>query len=154
DRGLVPSPSPEASIAVSAAPQVKVDIPAGTAKGSITFEGVTAELKFASAFVDQQDERKPVVLLVTDQKLPVEKWTSEFDMIRDHTKWSGFVAFLDKEGSVYRTDLHTKGQQSSVSGIFDVKINEPTSKDLAGIAKSDGSSADKKVDVMFHAVRK
>jgi hypothetical protein len=37
------------------------------------FDGATAELKFAAAFVDQKDERKPIVLVVSDQKLPVEK---------------------------------------------------------------------------------
>jgi len=31
------------------------------------------ELKFAAAFVDQKDEGKPIVLLISDQKLPVEK---------------------------------------------------------------------------------
>ena len=29
-----------------------VDLPAGSAKGSLTFDGATAELKFASAFTD------------------------------------------------------------------------------------------------------
>lgn len=146
--------SPAPSVNSSAAPRVSVDLPAGSAKGSITFDGTTSELKFAAAFVDQKDERKPVVLLVSDQKLPAEKWTSEFDMMRDHTKWSGIVVFLDKDGSVYRTDVHTKGQQASVSGMFDVKINEPTSHDLAGAAKSESDSADKRLDVTFHAVRK
>jgi hypothetical protein len=28
-------------------------------------------------FVDQKDERKPIVLVINDQKLPVEKWESE-----------------------------------------------------------------------------
>jgi hypothetical protein len=148
------STSPEPSAVASVAPQVKIDIPAGTAKGSITFDSVTSDLKFAAAFVDQKDERKPVVLLVSDQKLPADKWVSEFDMMRDHTKWSGVVFFLDKDGSVYRTDVHTKGQQSSVSGMFDVKINDPAGKDLAGVAKSDSSAGDKKLDVMFHASRK
>jgi hypothetical protein len=49
------------------------DLPAGSAKGSLTYDGATAELKFASAFVDQKDERKPVVLLISDQKVPVER---------------------------------------------------------------------------------
>jgi hypothetical protein len=53
------------------------DLPAGSAKGSLTYDGATAELKFAAAFVDQKDERKPVVLVISDQKLPVEKWESE-----------------------------------------------------------------------------
>jgi hypothetical protein len=34
-------------------------------------------LKFAAAFVDQKDERKPVVLVISDQKLAVKKWKSE-----------------------------------------------------------------------------
>jgi hypothetical protein len=44
------------------------NLPAGSAKGSLTFDGATAELKFAAAFVDQKDERKPVVLVISDQK--------------------------------------------------------------------------------------
>ena len=145
--------NPAASVSPSAAPQNKVDMPAGSAKGSITFDGSTSELKYAAAFIDQKDERKPIVLVVSDQKLPADKWTSEFDMMRDHTKWSGIAAFLDKDGNVYRTDVHTKGQQSSVSGMFDVKINDPTSHDLAGAAKTESDSSDKKLDVTFHATR-
>src|SRR4029079_5243127 len=104
-----PSPSPAASPAASVAPQIKVDLPAGAAKGSLSYDGATSGLKFASAFVDQKDEKKPVVLLLTDQKLPVEKWTSEFDMMGDKTKWSGIAVFVDNEGTIYRTDIHTKG---------------------------------------------
>jgi len=47
------------------------DLPAGSAKGSLTYDGATAELKFAAAsatgrtrcgeFLDQKDERKPIV---------------------------------------------------------------------------------------------
>jgi hypothetical protein len=139
--------------ATAAHPEVKVDLPSGTAKGTITFDGATSELKFAAAFVDQKDSRKPVVLLVTDRKLPTEKWTSEFDMMRDHTKWSGIAVFCDKDG-VYRTDVHTNGQQSSVSGMFDVNINDPTATDLMGTAKSDPTNKDKTLDVSFHATRK
>jgi hypothetical protein len=146
------SPTPDAS-ATAARPQVKVDLPSGAAKGTITFDGATSELNFAAAFVDQKDSRKPVVLLVTDKKLPAEKWTSEFDMMRDHTKWSGIAVFLDKDG-VYRTDVHTNGQQSSVSGMFDVNINDLTAADLVGTAKTDSATKDKNLDVSFHATRK
>jgi hypothetical protein len=48
------------------------DLPAGSAKGSLTYDGATAELKFAVGFVDQKDERKPVVFVISDQKLPVQ----------------------------------------------------------------------------------
>ena len=133
---------------------VTVDLPAGSAKGSLTFDGATAELKFASAFIDQKDDRKPVVLLVTDKKLPIEKWTSEFDMMLDHTKWSGLAFFVDKDGTIYRTDVHTNGRQTSVAGIFDVKIDNPKSKDLSGTAKTTGSAKEDKLDVAFHAALK
>jgi hypothetical protein len=43
-------------------------------------------LKFAGARLSTKDEGKPVVLLISDQKLPVEKWESEFDMMMDHYK--------------------------------------------------------------------
>jgi hypothetical protein len=139
----------------SAAPAgVTVDLPAGSAKGSLTFDDATAELKFASAFIDQKDDRKPIVLLVTDKKLPTEKWTSEFDMMLDHTKWSGLALFVDKDGTIYRTDVHTNGRQTSVAGIFDVKIDNPKSKDLSGTAKTTGSAKEDKLDVAFHAALK
>ena len=37
------------------------DLPAGSAKRSLTYDGATAELTFTAAFVDQKDERKPIV---------------------------------------------------------------------------------------------
>jgi hypothetical protein len=149
-----PAATPAPTVKTASGAPLKIDIPAGNAKGSITFDNVISELKFAGAFVDQKDDRKPVVLLVSDQKLPVEKWSSEFDMMRDQAKWSGVVFFLDKEGTVYRTDVHTKGRQASVSGMFDVKLNDPTGKDLAGVAKTDVAAKDEKLDVTFHATHK
>ena len=133
---------------------VTVDLPAGSAKGSLTFDGATAELKFASAFIDQKDDRKPVVLLLTDKKLPIEKWTSEFDMMLDHTKWSGLAFFVDKDGTIYRTDVHANGRQTSVAGIFDIKIDNPKSKDLTGTVKTTSNTKEDKVDVAFHATLK
>ena len=130
------------------------DLPAGSAKGSLTYDGATAELKSAAAFVDQKEEGKPTVLLITDQKLPVEKWKSEFDMMMDHTKWSGVVFFLDKEGKVFRSDVHMNGRQSSVAGIFEAKIDNPTSKDLTGTAKTSADEKETKLDGAFHAALK
>jgi hypothetical protein len=44
-------------------------------------------LKFAGARLSiKKDGRKPVVVLISDQKRPVEKWESEFDMMMDHCK--------------------------------------------------------------------
>ena len=68
-----------------ASPAVSVasDLASGSAKGSLTFDDTTAALAYAAAFVDQKDERKPVILLLSDKKLPTEKWTSDFDIMRD-----------------------------------------------------------------------
>ena len=143
-----------AAIAIAGFGLASADQPVGSAKGSLTYEGSTAELKFAAAFVDQKDDRKPVILLLTDQKLPTEKWTSEFDMMRESAKWSGVVFFLDKEGSAFRSDVHTKGKQASVSGIWDLKLDNPAGKDLTGSAKTTASEKETKLDVTFHAALK
>jgi hypothetical protein len=129
------------------------DLPNGSAKGSLTFDDATAALTFAAAFVDQKDERKPVILILSDKKLPTEKWTSDFDIMRDRSKFNGIVFFLDKEGQVFRTDVHMKDRQTAVSGIFDLKLDNPTSKDLTGSAITSGSGSDK-LDVAFHATLK
>ncbi len=47
--------------AVATAVAAVTDLPARSAKGSLTYDGATAELKFAAAFVDQKDERNPIV---------------------------------------------------------------------------------------------
>jgi hypothetical protein len=130
------------------------DLPAGSATGSLTYDGATADLKFAAAFVDQEDEGKPIVLLISDQKLPVEKWESEFDMMMDHSKWSGVVFFLDKDGNVFRADVHMNGRQSSVAGIFELKLDNPSSKDFTGTAKATADEKETKLDTAFHATLK
>jgi hypothetical protein len=130
------------------------DLPAGFAKGSLTYDDANAELKFAAVFVDQKDERKPIVLVISDQKLPVEKWESEFDMMIDHSKWSGVVFFLDKDGKFFRSDVHMNGRQSSVSGIFELKTDNLSSKDLTGTARTSADGKETKLDAAFHATLK
>jgi hypothetical protein len=129
------------------------DLASGSAKGSLTFDGASAALTFAAAFVDQKDERKPVILLLSDKKLPVEKWKSEFDMMFDKSKFNGIVFFLDKEDKVFRTDVHMKDRQTGVSGIFELKLDNPTSKELTGSATASGTGSEK-LDVAFHATLK
>jgi hypothetical protein len=55
--------------------RVGTDLPVGSAKGSLTYDGATAELKFAAAFVDQKDERQRIVPVISDQKL---RWKNGF----------------------------------------------------------------------------
>jgi hypothetical protein len=81
-------------------PWLQQSLPLVCPPAPLTYDGATAELKFA-AFIDQKDERKPIVIVISDQKLPVEKWESEFDMMMDHSKWSGVVFFLDKDENFF-----------------------------------------------------
>jgi hypothetical protein len=129
------------------------DLPSGSAKGSLTFDGATAALTFAAAFVDQKDEDKPVILILSDKKLATEKWTTGFDIMRAGAKFNGIVLFIDKEGKLFRTDVHMKDRQTAVSGIFDVKLDNPAGKEITGSATSGASKSDK-LDVAFHATLK
>ena len=142
------------ALSLTAAVSSASDLSSGAAKGSLTFDGSTAELTSAAAFVDQKDERKPVVLILSDKKLPAENWTSDFDIMRDKSKFNGIVFFFDKEGKVYRTDVHMKDRQTAVSGIFDAKLDNPTSKDLTGTGSGKSSSGSDKFEVAFHAALK
>jgi hypothetical protein len=108
------------------------DLPSGSAKGSLTFDGTTAALTFAAAFVDLKDEDKPVILILSDKKISTDKWTSQFDMMRDGPKFNGIVFYLDKEGKMTRTTVHMKDQKTAVSGIFDVKLDSPAGKEITG----------------------
>jgi hypothetical protein len=70
----------------------------------------------------------------------------------------------EKEGKVFRSDVHMNGRQSSVSGIFDLKMEDPSSKDLTGTAKTslpqrvhpvaDADEKETKLDAAFHATLK
>ena len=128
------------------------DLPSGSAKGSLTFDGSTAALNHAAAFVDQKDEGKPVILILSDKKISTDKWTSQFDMMRDGPKFDGIVFHL-KEGKMVRTGVHMKDRKTAVSGIFDVKLDSPAGKEITGSATSGEGQSDK-LDVTFHATLK
>jgi hypothetical protein len=43
------------------------------------------------------------------------------------------------------------GRQSSVSGIFELKIDNPSSKGLTGTARTSAGEKETKLDAAFHA---
>jgi hypothetical protein len=132
------------------------DLPAGTAKGTLTPEDKpTVTLAYAAAFVDQKEDDKPVLLILSDKKLPVEKWTSEMDMMMAQVEFTGAVFFFDKEGTVFRIDVHSGGRQESVSGYFKLKLDGPMGKDLKGEVKPiETTTPGPKLDAVFHATLK
>jgi hypothetical protein len=68
-------------------------------------------------------------------------------------KFNGIVFFLDKEGKVFRTDVHMKDRQTGVAGIFELKLDNPGSKELTGTATATAGRSDK-LEVAFHATLK
>ena len=75
-------------------------------------------------------------------------------MMMDHTKWSGFAFFLDKDGKFFRSDVHMNGLQSDVSGFFELQLDNPSSKDLIGTARTSADEKEAKLDAVFHAILK
>ena len=49
----------------------------GQASGTFAVGGKTYKLSHAAAFVDQKDERKPTVIVITDDEVPAATWTSD-----------------------------------------------------------------------------
>ena len=114
--------------------------------------GVLVALTRAAAFVDERDSRSPVILILSDKKLPAEKWTSEFDLMRAQPVFTGVAFWIDKEGKVFRTDVYVAGNQSSVSGYFELKLNGSMAKDLIGSAKASEPVGDgPRLEATFHA---
>ena len=133
------------------------ETPPGEAKGTFARDGGAAvALTHAAVFVDQKDEARPVILVISDKKLGVEKWTSEFDLMMagSDLKLTGVVFYLDKEGAVFRCDNLMKGRHESTSGIFTLKLGAKGPKDYSGTASAADKSGEHKLDVTFHAVLK
>ena len=132
------------------------ELPAGTATGTFQPEDKAAvTLSFAGAFMDVKDDRKPVILFLSDKKLPTEKWTSEFDLMREHPKFNGVAFWLDQEGNVFRSATYVEDRHSSVSGYFELKLDGAMGKNLTGTVKtSDPAGTGPKADATFHVVLK
>lgn len=146
------------SLSATAVLAADPELASGAAKGTFVQKGeTTATLTNAAAFVDVKDSDKPIIVIVSDKKLPTEKWTSEFDLMeaKSTLKFSGIVFWI-KDGEVNRTDIYWNGRQASVSGYFDVKLDsKPGDKEIKGSIKGSSSDEDApKPDVTFHATLK
>jgi hypothetical protein len=56
--------------------------------------------------------------------------------------------------SFYQRRVHVNGRQSGVSGIFDLKIDNPSSKDPIGETNTGPNEKETKLDAAFHATLK
>jgi hypothetical protein len=130
----------------------------GTAKGSFTALKKENVLAFATVFVDSKDERKPTILILSDKKLPAEKWKTSGDlmMYRMATPFVGVAFFLDSKREVFRTDYYDGSDfPTSSSGIFTLKLDPAVAGSLSGSAISTPAAAEGrepvKLNVTFNA---
>lgn len=134
----------------------------GEASGTFSVGGKVSKLTHAAVFVDQKDEQKPLILIVSDIELPAGGWKSETDFMMyrmDHKKLIGVAFFLDKKREVFRTDYYDGTSfPTSTSGIFELKLDPASGKTLSGSAHStkagDTLSTKVKLDVTFNAALK
>jgi hypothetical protein len=131
-------------------------LPAGTATGTCSIDAQPAvKLAFAGAFVDEKDSDHPTVIMLSDIKLPIETWTSDFDIMRFKTPFSGVAFFINKEGQNNRCDFYWMGKQTSVSGYFTLKLDAAKGKEITGSVVTDTKKAEAPhADATFHAVLK
>ena len=109
-------------------------------------------LTSASVFVDNGDDRKPHILVISDVKLSTGGWTSEND-IRKAPRFTGIMFWLGKDNKVFRTDQVWEGKRESTSGVFELKLDaqEEGSKDISGTAKTPSKDGKVLLDSTFHA---
>ena len=147
------------SNAQSATAATKSGLQPGQASGALTVGDSTVKLSNAGVFVDKKDERKPTVLLLSDQELPLSGWADSSDMIMyrmDH-KFNGVAFWLDDKNQVFRTEFYMPGQfPAGATGMFELKLD--AGKSLSGAAVSTAAAAKQsdpiKLDVRFNGAVK
>ena len=133
----------------------------GQASGTLSVSGKSFTLSHAAAFVDQKDERKPVILVLSDAALPAGAWKSESDYSaywHEHPL-KGVAFWLDRNREVFRTDYYDGGPfPTSASGIFELKLDAGSGKDFTGSAASTAAASKLhepvRLDATFHAALK
>jgi hypothetical protein len=133
----------------------------GQAVGTFTAKGRTVKLAYAAAFVEQDEKGKPVMLLLTEQPVPAEKWKSRTDIMRyrmDKNPLVGVGFRLDDKREEIGADYYTGDFPTSTSGVFVLKLDGAPGKSLVGTAKSTETagklSEPVSLDVRFNATLK
>jgi hypothetical protein len=147
------------SNAQSATAATKSALQPGQASGALTVGDSTVKLSNAGVFVDKKDERKPTVLVLSDQELPLSGWADSSDMImfRMEHKFNGVAFWLDEKHEVFRTEYYMPGHfPAGASGMFELKLD--AGKSLSGAAVSTDAAAKQsdpiKLDTRFNAAVK
>ena len=125
--------------AIAAEPAAK----SGAASGTFAAGGKTAKLVYAAAFTDQRDDKKPVVLVLSDEELPASTWKngSEMSAYRREHQFLGVAFWIDEKNVVFRCEFYDGTSfPTSTTGIFDLKLDRAAGS-LSGTAKSNQAAA-------------
>jgi hypothetical protein len=119
-------------------------VASGQAAGTLTTKGKTVKLTYAAAFVDQTDPKKRIVLLLTEQPVPSASWKSHSDLMTYHRNTApivGLVFRIDADREIDTAEYFVDKFPTSTSGIFQLTLDGPPGKTLAGSLKSSASAA-------------
>src|SRR5262245_36229445 len=125
--------------AQSALATTKSTLQPGQAAGALTVGEATVKLSNAGLFIDKKDNRKPTVLVLSDQELPLSGWADSSDMImyRMEHKFNGVAFWLDDKQQVFRTEYYMPGHfPAGAIGMFELKLDSPAGKSFTGTAIS------------------
>jgi hypothetical protein len=120
-----------------------VSLQPGQASGTLSAEGKVVNLSHAAVFVDQDEKPNATVLILSDEALPISTWKNSSDMMmyrREH-KFGGVAFWLNDKREVVRTEYYAGTFPTSASGIFELKLESPTEKNLKGSANSTATAA-------------
>jgi hypothetical protein len=65
----------------AASPPAAGVVASGQAAGTLTAKGKTIKLAYAYAFVEEGDKKRPVILLLTEQQVPVASWKGDSEIM-------------------------------------------------------------------------
>jgi hypothetical protein len=130
----------------------------GQASGALTVGEATVKLSHAGVFIDEPADKKPMVLVISDQELPLSGWKDSSDMImyRMEYKFNGVAFWLDEKHQAFRTEYYMPAHfPAGASGMFELKLDSTAGKSLSGTAVSTDAAAKQsdpiKLDAKFNA---
>jgi hypothetical protein len=111
----------------------------GKAIGTLDIDGKTVTITHAYAFVDQKDNRKPVLILITDQAVPANQWKSESDMTkyRFDNPFRYVCFWIDKDRQEFRREHFVDKFPVSTMGVFNLKLAPSDPGTFTGTIKKD-----------------
>jgi hypothetical protein len=129
----------------------------GRATGTFRHAGTTVAIEHAATFVDHDDKREAVVLILSNSPIDTGGWKTGLDFMRYRMKnpFLGVAFWLDEERKVVRAAYFDKdGMPLGDAKLFEVSI-EPAGSGFKGSARTTDAATTTKdpvmLDVTFHA---